>query len=108
MVDVKLVRWALSGRSSAVLVLFLLAKPPEKLEPGVTEDLSHSMSPRELPRCHATSGPLFAAATMSARCFGGSGGRPAPLMFGIGIGTDEVERGEIELVKVGRARFEVG
>jgi hypothetical protein len=29
-------------------------------------------------------------------------------MFGIGIGTDEVERGEIELVKVGRARFEVG
>jgi hypothetical protein len=99
-VEVELARRAASGRSHTPL--FLLAKLPYKLEPGVTEDVPHSVSMRELPHCHAISGPLFPPSAMSARYFGGgSGGGTGSLAFGIDIGPEEVEGDEIEVVLLG-------
>jgi hypothetical protein len=87
MVEVELVRRAGSEGSLAMLVL--LAILPYKLEPGVTDEPSHSASLREFPQRHAISGPLLPPASMSARCLGGgSGGGTGSLIFGMGTGTE--------------------
>jgi hypothetical protein len=86
-------------------MLFLLVLLPCKLEPGVTDESPHSVSTRELPHCHAISGPLSPPVAMSARCFGGgSGGGTGSLIFGIGIGT-EVEDREREELKLSRLQL---
>jgi hypothetical protein len=98
-VEEELARCADSGCSSRML--FLLVLLPCKLEPGVRDESPHSVSTRELPHCHAISGPLSPLVAMSARCFGGgSRGGTESLIFGIGIGT-EVEDRKREELKLG-------
>jgi hypothetical protein len=71
-----------------------------QLEPGGTDNPPHSVSTRELPHCHAISGPLSPPVAMSARCFGGGGGGTGSLIFDKGIGT-EVKAREREELKLG-------
>jgi hypothetical protein len=81
---------------------FLLVQLPCKLEPGATDNPPHSVSTRELPHCHAISGPLSPPVAMSARCFGGGGGGgTGSLIFDMGNGTEVKDR-EREELKLGR------
>ena len=102
--DVELVRWVNSGRSS--MVFLLLAKlPPCRLDPGATDDIDPpQLFPSwKLPHCHAISGPLFPP---SPTCRGGGrGGGTGSLAFGIDIGLGAVDGEDAELNELDLLEF---